>query len=148
MMPDNHPSVNEAAKKALEHLSKLSADELLQRFEEPTGDVGQFITDTSPKENLIKTPLGEKEILGVCEKYFYMNTPVTMVKKLGEELVELAMAIQEDNVEHIHEEIGDCAAILVHILSKFPKKYGDNASLDYLLFMTSLKLEHRHSEKK
>lgn len=51
----------------------------------------------------------------VAEKYAGEYTFEDKVKWLGEEVVELAMAIGADDTENIKEEIGDCVYLLLHL---------------------------------
>lgn len=62
---------------------------------------------------------GENQALTALNRILPNATPEKMVKKLGEELVELAIAVERKNEKEIREEIGDCAFILLHILSKY-----------------------------
>jgi len=67
---------------------------------------------------------GEHQALAVFEKYVG-NIPLTdKMKKLGEEIIELAIAIGLKDNKNIKEEIGDCAAILLHIAYKLDPKRG------------------------
>lgn len=90
----------------------------------------------------------EREALDILNKYLPNVTEEQMIKKLGEELVELSMAIGKNDRVNVLEETGDCLFILFHILSK----YKNDASLGYSLSMAAQKLETRikngHYDKK
>lgn len=64
---------------------------------------------------------GENQALSVANKFLPDITEEQMIKKLGEEIIELAIAIERKDEINIREEIGDCAYILLHILSKHDK---------------------------
>jgi NTP pyrophosphatase (non-canonical NTP hydrolase) len=71
----------------------------------------------------------EKRLVAVADKYVGDITTAKKIQKLGEEMMELAMAVQEGEPKHIEEELGDCMYILLHIASRVNKK---KSYLDYL----------------
>lgn len=64
---------------------------------------------------------GEKAAIQIADEYVGHINLVEKVKYLGTEYAELCMAIQEGNVQHIEEEIGDIAYILLHVASKYDR---------------------------
>jgi phosphoribosyl-ATP pyrophosphohydrolase len=84
---------------------------------------------------------GENQAMAVINKYVPKGvTTEMMVKKLGEELVELAIAIERKDERNIREEIGDCAFILLHILSKHD---ADNEGIINRIVSAAQKMETR-----
>lgn len=81
---------------------------------------------------------GEEQALATIKEHFPNVEPYEMVKKLGEKLVELAMAVQSGLEDDVKEEIGDCAYILLHLLSKC-----ENQGLITEIVKASEKLERR-----
>lgn len=81
----------------------------------------------------------EREARDILDKYLPNVTEEQMVKKLGEELVELSMAIGKNDRVNILEETGDCLFILFHILCK----YKTDASLGNSIVLAAQKLERR-----
>lgn len=59
----------------------------------------------------------ETYALGVLKRHINHSDRVKMIKKLSEEVSELAMGIATENEENIEEELGDCLLILLHIKS-------------------------------
>ncbi len=90
---------------------------------------------------------GEIEALKIADKYKGKLSDIDKVKKLGEELVELAIAIQENNDENIQEEIGDCVFLLLHILSRHNKSKHSNINLGLVdvVLRASDKMEIRNT---
>jgi NTP pyrophosphatase (non-canonical NTP hydrolase) len=84
---------------------------------------------------------GEKQALAIAEKYKSNVSDEQKVKHLATEVMELGYALVKDNKANILEEIGDCAFLLLHILSQHnPSK----TSLSNLCVMASEKMELRN----
>lgn len=81
----------------------------------------------------------EINALIIANKYLPNINIEKMIKKLGEEVAELALGIGKDDKININEEIGDCAYILLHILSK---TNPDKSLLDCIK-EASLKMDYR-----
>lgn len=64
---------------------------------------------------------GEKVAVQVADKYVGHISLVEKVRYLGTEYAELCMAIQEGDIEHIEEEIGDMGYILLHVASRYDR---------------------------
>lgn len=60
---------------------------------------------------------GEIDSLELLKRHFPNADRISMLKKLGEEITELSMAIANGDEKNIKEEVGDMAFILLHILS-------------------------------
>lgn len=80
----------------------------------------------------------ERKALEIANKYLPNILTERMIKKLGEEVTELAMAVGANDQHGIIEEIGDCAYILSHMLSKYSDK-----GLIVAIVKASEKLERR-----
>jgi len=85
---------------------------------------------------------GENQSISVFEKYVGNISQLKKVCKLGEELAELAIAIANNDYENIEEEIGDCAAILLHIAYKQNPKN----SLTWYIMQAAEKMENRNQK--
>lgn len=68
-------------------------------------------------------------MVAIADKYVGDITTAKKIQKLGEEMMELAMAVQEGNAPHIEEELGDCLYILLHVGSRVNKK---KSIMDYI----------------
>lgn len=64
----------------------------------------------------------QKRAVDIADKYVGDITTAKKMQKLGEEIMELAMAIAEGEPKHIDEELGDCLYILLHVASRNNKK--------------------------
>lgn len=85
---------------------------------------------------------GENQSIAVFEKYVGNISDERKVCKLGEELVELGIAIAKKDSENIEEEIGDCAAILLHIAYK----HNPTQSLTWYIIQAAEKMENRNQK--
>lgn len=83
---------------------------------------------------------GENIALKIADKYKGHLTDQDRVKHLAGEVTELARAIESENIDDILDEIGDCAFLLSHILSRYDKKYG----IIRRITEASEKMEKRH----
>lgn len=86
---------------------------------------------------------GEEMALATAEKYVSSLSDSDKVKKLAEEVLELAIALDKNDEVNIREEIGDCAFILSHILSRHDTKNGGGIITQILI--ASGKMETRAS---
>ena len=89
--------------------------------------------------------VSESRSIAIADRFIGNKTPLNKrIKKLAEEVTELAMALQQEEYEgHIDEEFGDCIFILVHMASIYnPEK----TFVDYL-FDASHKMKCRKLEK-
>ena len=80
----------------------------------------------------------EQKALNIANKHLPNTLTERMVQKLGEEVMELAMAVGANDHYGVIEEIGDCAYILSHLLSKYSDK-----GLIVAIVRASKKLETR-----
>ena len=51
----------------------------------------------------------------LADRFIGKQTNAKKIQKLGEEMMELAMAIAEGDSAHSEEELGDCLFILLHL---------------------------------
>lgn len=65
---------------------------------------------------------GEEQALAIADKYKGNITTEEKIKWLATEVVEVGMAFQSENEEHLLEELGDCAFLLSHIISRYDKR--------------------------
>lgn len=84
--------------------------------------------------------VGEENALRAIEKVWPYTTDEKRMKKLGEEIIELAMALQKGDEKHIREEIGDVAFVLIHILSKYDSQ---KLGIIHYITMAQIKMEQR-----
>ncbi len=89
---------------------------------------------------------GEKQAIAIANLYFPNITDEQQVKKLGEELVELAIAIERKDDVNIYEELGDCAYILLHILSRCKHEFAKDGLVNAILAAAN-KVEYRNKTK-
>jgi NTP pyrophosphatase (non-canonical NTP hydrolase) len=65
----------------------------------------------------------ETRAVAIANEYVGEKSSIKRMHKLGEEVLELAMAIQSGDKRHIDEELGDVLYILLHVASRNnPKK--------------------------
>ncbi len=84
--------------------------------------------------------IGEQNALNAVEKVFPYTTDEKRMKKLSEEVIELAMALQEGNEQKIKDEIGDVAFVLIHILSRYDK---EKLGIIHRITVAQTKMEQR-----
>ena len=83
---------------------------------------------------------GENIALIIAEKYKGHLSDQDKVKHLAGEVTELARALESGNADKIFEEIGDCAFLLSHILSRHSKK---KFGIIHCITIASQKMERR-----
>lgn len=64
----------------------------------------------------------EKQALKIAEKYVGEISTECKIKWLSTEVIEVAMAFQSGNGKNLLEELGDCAFLISHIISRFDDK--------------------------
>lgn len=85
---------------------------------------------------------GEHQALAVFEKYKKHISTQEKLKKLAEEVNELTWAFSKDDKENINEEIGDCAAIILHLAYR----HNDTKTLINYILEAAEKIEQRNTE--
>lgn len=70
----------------------------------------------------------EKFLVDLSEEFLGEKTTQQKLKKLGEEVVELAIAVESGNTAHAEDELGDCIYILLQIAKRINK---NKSLLDY-----------------
>ncbi len=81
---------------------------------------------------------GENQALATLKRWLPNVTEEQIVKKLGEEVAELALAVGKGDKQNIKEEIGDCVFILFHLLNR---THPDNTGIVTSIVTASEKLE-------
>lgn len=65
----------------------------------------------------------------LADQFVGKKTNAKKIQKLGEEMMELAMAVAEGDSAHTEEELGDCLYILLHLASGINPKRSINSYL-------------------
>jgi len=86
---------------------------------------------------------GESTALIVADKYKGQVTTEDKIKWLATEVVEVAMAFQSGDEKHLLEELGDCAFLLSHIISRYDK---DKKGIIHFISTASEKMERKNNE--
>lgn len=86
---------------------------------------------------------GESQALMVANKYKGHITTEDKIKWLATEVVEVAMALQSGDEKHLLEELGDCAFLLSHIISRYDK---DKMGIIHFISTASEKMERRNNK--
>ncbi len=84
---------------------------------------------------------GEEIALKTANKYKGNITTEDQIKWLATEVVEVAMAFQSGDEKHLLEELGDCAFLLSHIISKFDT---DKKGIIHFISLAGDKMEMRN----
>jgi len=85
----------------------------------------------------------EIKALQIANKYVGHYSKEEKIKKLGEEIIELAYALAKNDEENIEEEIGDCIFLLLDIATTNTMQMG----LDYYVNLAAEKMEKRQGTK-
>lgn len=86
---------------------------------------------------------GESQALVVAGKYKGHVTTEDKIKWLATEVVEVAMAFQSGDEKHLLEELGDCAFLLSHIISRYDK---DKKGIIHFISVAAEKMERRNTK--
>ncbi len=84
---------------------------------------------------------GEESALKIANKYKSSVSTEDKIKWLATEVVEVGMAFQSGDEEHILEELGDCAFLLSHIISRYDK---DKLGIIHYISVASEKMAMRN----
>lgn len=84
---------------------------------------------------------GEEQALMIADKYKGKVTTEDKIKWLATEVVEVAMAFQSGDEKHLLEELGDCAFLLSHIISRYDK---DKLGIIHYISVASDKMQKRN----
>lgn len=82
----------------------------------------------------------ENIAIKIAEKYKGHLSDKDMIKQLAVEVIELASVLESGTSYDIFEEIGDCALLLSHILSRHNKK---NLDIIHCITIASGKMKRR-----
>ena len=85
---------------------------------------------------------GEEIALKTANKYKGLVTTEEKIKWLATEVVEVAMAFQSGDEQHLLEELGDCAFLLSHIISRYDK---DKKGIIHFISLAGEKVERRNN---
>ena len=80
--------------------------------------------------------------LATANKYKGKITTEDKIKWLSTEVVEVAMAFQSGDENHLLEELGDCAFLISHIISRYDK---DQKGIIHFISLAAEKMETRNN---
>lgn len=84
---------------------------------------------------------GEEQALRIANKYKGLVTTEDKIKWLATEVVEVAMAFQSGDEQHMLDELGDCAFLLSHIISRYDK---EGKGIIHFISLAAEKMEMRN----
>ncbi len=85
----------------------------------------------------------EEKALAIANKYKGNITTEDKIKWLATEVVEVAMAFQSGSEKHTLEELGDCAFLISHIISRYDK---ENLGIIHYISEASEKMVKRNTQ--
>lgn len=86
----------------------------------------------------------ERASLLIAEKFKGHITTEEKIKWLATEVIEVGMAFQSGKTAHLLEELGDCAFLISHIISRYD--HEQNGILHYIS-EASVKMKKRNEQK-
>jgi NTP pyrophosphatase (non-canonical NTP hydrolase) len=84
----------------------------------------------------------EKQAIKIADKYVDNISTEDKIKWLSTEIVEVAMAFQSGDNNHLLEELGDCAFLISHIISRY-----ENSGIINQISKAANKMKLRYEKK-
>lgn len=85
----------------------------------------------------------EAEAIMIADRFKGDVSTEDKIKWLATEVVEVGMAYQAEDEEHLLEELGDCAFLISHILSRYSDK-----GIIHFITEAAEKMKERNRKKK